>query len=295
MEMRVVVKRITRLRECVEELLEELEWRRVISPRDSVIIKPNFLTAPRAGVTTDLELLSCVASVVKERAGSVAVVETDSTGRDFDSIAEKLSLGCAVVNLSKRKKKEVRGRYGSYSLPELALNSRIVNLPVLKTHVLTRLTLAVKNLFGLLPEKDKEPYHWGISRTLCDLYGILKPEINILDATYVMDGEGPSEGRVRRAGFLLASRDALALDLAVCELIGMDAAKIEHLGLAMKHYPAEYEIEGDDVRLEDFRVPEVKLAEKLAALLQHSSMTRRILRQPLIRRGARRIKRAMRW
>lgn len=288
--MDVVVRRVDDLEEGVRDTLEEIRWKRVISSNDRVLVKPNFLTKPKKGVTTDPGLISAVVEVIKERTPEVAVVETDSTGRRFDPIARKLDLGCEAINLSKVEKRRVEGRYGSYVLPIPVLESKMVNIPVLKTHVLTRLTMALKNLFGLLPQKDKEPYHWRINQTLYDLYRIIKPEINILDATYVMDGDGPTKGRVRRAGHLAASRDALALDLAVCRFLGLKAEDVEHLNLALRHSPVQYEVVGDPWRLEDFQVPEVGRLEKLAALLQHYTITREALRQPLIKKGAKKVK-----
>ena len=209
---------------------------------------------------------------IRKRTSRIPVVETDSTGRRFDPIARKLDLGCEfeVINLSRAEERQVGGKFGS--------------------HVLTRLTMSMKNPFGLLPQRDKEPFHWRINHGLWGLYCIIKPEVNILDATYVMDGDGPSEGRVRRAGYLAASRDALSLDLAVCELLGLRVEDVEHLNLAARHYPVEYEVKGDVFDLEDFYVPEVGRMEKLAALLQHYSITRKALRQPLIKKGAKRVK-----
>ncbi len=159
-----------------------------------MLIKPNFLTRPRKGVTTNPGLIARVVEVLRERTDDVAVVETDSTGRRLEPVARSLDPGCEIINLSKTEKRRVKGIYGSYVLPALVLDSKVVNIPVLKTHVLIRLTMALKNLFGLLPQKGKEPFHWRINHVLCDLHGIIKPGINILDAIFVMDGDG-SAGR----------------------------------------------------------------------------------------------------
>ena len=242
--MDVIVRRIEGLEEGVRDALEGMKWRRVISPDDKVLVKPNLLTRPKKGVTTNPALIAGVVEVLKERTDDVAVVETDSTGRRLEPVARSLDLDCEIINLSKTEKRRVKGIYGGYVLPGLVLDSRVVNLPVLKTHVLTRLTMALKNLFGLLPQKDKEPFHWRINHVLCDLYGIIKPGINILDATFVMDGDEPSDGRVREAGYIVSSRDALALDLAVCGLLGLGREEVGHLEQAARHFPVDYEVRG---------------------------------------------------
>ena len=282
MKVKVIARKAKDLA-CIEEVFEALNWRNIIQRDDRVLIKPNFLTEPKQGVTTDLKLLSCVIEIVSERTRNLMVGETDSTGRNFDSVIEKLDLDCKIINLSKDKTQVVEGRYGSYRLPALALNSKLINLPILKAHVLTRVTLAIKNLFGFIQDKEKEPYHWRMDKLLYDLYHIFNPEINLLDAIYSMDKKGPSKGRVRKTDFVLASKDALALDLAACRIIGLNPAEVGHLNLIGSR---DYELVGDEIamHLEDFQVPEVSRLIRIGAFLQQYSVTRRLIRHPLIKK-----------
>lgn len=284
------MKKVEGLELAVENVLESVEWEEVIGRGDRVLVKPNFLGHPRVGLTTDLGLLNEIIKKLGER-GEVIVGETHSTGKNFDSVIQKLDLECPVVNLSHEEKVPVEGEYGSYRLPQVALESKVVNVPILKTHVLTRVTLGIKNLLGLLPEKEKEAYHHRIDHTLYDLYSIIRPELNLLDAIYAMEGQGPSRGEVREPGFIACSRDALALDLAACSLIGVEGKNIGHLRLAQENFPLSPERRGDRIKVEGFNVPEVSPWTRLGALLQGFSLTRGLLKKSLVRRGARKLTR----
>jgi uncharacterized protein (DUF362 family)/Pyruvate/2-oxoacid:ferredoxin oxidoreductase delta subunit len=105
----------------------------------------------------------------------------------------------------------------------------IINMPKLKTHSLCTMTGAVKNLFGLVPGKRKGMYHFkyrdaaSFTQMLLEIYLHVKPGLNIMDAVICMEGNGPSAGNPRRLGLIIASDDALALDLFAAELTGLAA------------------------------------------------------------------------
>ena len=83
-------------------------------------------------------------------------------------------------------------------LPHTVLNSDLlINVPGVGTHSTTRLTCALKNLFGLLPEKRKfSVYHpLGIDEIVADIYQAVKPDLNIVDAYRVTMDNGPSRAR----------------------------------------------------------------------------------------------------
>jgi uncharacterized protein (DUF362 family) len=116
-----------------------------------------------------------------------------------------------------------------------AVNSDfLVDLPAMKTHNQTVLSLGIKNLKGLLnlPSRKKchsmEPgkdLHYYVAR----LADRMPPMLTLLDGIYTLE-RGPSfDGRVRRSNLLVASRDILSADLVGCKILGHEPAEVPHL------------------------------------------------------------------
>ena len=101
----------------------------------------------------------------------------------------------------------------------------VVNIAKLKTHVETEITACVKNCFGIADTDTRKKAHLSTSiNRLCnaiiDLYSINPPKINILDGIYAMEGNGPTHGKPRFAGLLIASENALAVDFVAAKAMG---------------------------------------------------------------------------
>ena len=112
----------------------------------------------------------------------------------------------------------------------------IVNLPKLKTHILTGITGAIKNFLGLLPGSLKRDVHVTapngpvMAQALVDIWGGIKAKVprilNLMDGVIAMEGAGPTHGQARAVGRLLASTDPVALDVAAAIIMGFYPAKI---------------------------------------------------------------------
>ena len=116
-----------------------------------------------------------------------------------------------------------------------------VDLAKAKTHAMMTLTLAVKNLFGLIDSADRIAWHLAVGSDfgrfadlLLDLYLTVDPQINIIDGIIGMEGNGPGSGTPVASGFIAASSDALALDASVAERLGVKAEKLILLERAAK-------------------------------------------------------------
>lgn len=289
--MEVYFSRADNLEESLRGLLERLRWEEIVRKDDKILIKPNFCTHElREGVTTNVQLLNSLAGILKERSENVFVGETYSAGKDYGELEKRCKLDCDFANLSEMEAFDFSGEHGTYKIPRILKESKIINVPVLKTHVLTGVTLGIKNLFGLVQDRNKSKYHFRINGVLSDLAAI-QPHINILDATYGMDGDGPVDGKVHRTDFLLASRSVVALDLAACELIGVEPDSIEHLRLAAQRYGADYKIVGSSLKKLRFRVPRITKSVKLGALMQSNTLTRRIIEDQRVYPVAKKVKR----
>jgi uncharacterized protein (DUF362 family) len=294
--MEVYFERVDDLEKNVDELLRKLSWKKIIRKDDRVLIKPNFCTHQlKNGVTTNPDLLRALVDIISKRASDVSIGETHSAGKTFNKLRENLGPDFNLIDLSADETCLHKGQHGNYRLPKTALESKIVNVPVLKTHTLTKVTLGMKNLFGFIQDKSKTKYHRRINEVVAELTRTLNPEINILDGIYSMDHKGPTEGRVRETGFLLASRSVTALDAATCRLIGLDPSSVEHIKLASSNKEDEIRILGEgyaSMRLK-LEIPELNRLEKFGVLLQGNPVTRRMLEIPGVYPLARKIKKML--
>jgi uncharacterized protein (DUF362 family) len=250
--MKVFVKKVQAIQPDLEILLNCLNWKKLIKKDDTVLIKPNFCTNNlKDGVTTNLSLIKSLVDLLNTRAGEVIVGETISNWNNLDRLIKKLDFGCDFVNLSNLESKQFESSFGSLRLPKIVFESKLVNLPVLKTHVLTKLTVGIKNLFGLLQLKEKYKYHKVIDELLLELLGLVKPELNILDATHTMIGRGgPISGKVIKTNLLFASEDVVSLDIMASRFYCMDTSDVRHINLAAKRFGSEAELYGDIEEIE---------------------------------------------
>lgn len=78
-----------------------------------------------------------------------------------------------------------------------------------------------------LPEYKEKPLDIAIA----DMASVLRPHLSIIDGTVGMEGLGPSAGKPKALGAVIASVDAFAADSLACELMGLSAQDIPHLRL----------------------------------------------------------------
>jgi len=116
----------------------------------------------------------------------------------------------------------------------------IINFCKLKTHGMMGMSASVKNMFGVVPGTFKPEYHFrypdhaDFARMLIDLntYFSDKIKLCIVDAVVGMEGNGPTQGKPRKIGALLASHDPHKLDLLCAALIGLSPKDVPTLAVA---------------------------------------------------------------
>jgi len=117
----------------------------------------------------------------------------------------------------------------------------VVSIPVMKMHMHTGVSLAIKNMKGCLWRRSKVKLHMlapvpgrsekPIDIAIADMARHLTPQLAIIDGTVGMEGLGPSAGNARKLGAVVVSADAFAADAVACQLMGLDAATVPHLRL----------------------------------------------------------------
>lgn len=238
-----------------------------------VLLKPNLLSAspPESAVVTHPEVFRAALRIVKEGGGRPVMVESPAF-QPLGKVIEKSGYdrilkeeACEVADTADRRVLFYgRGTgYKRFELPEALFEADIViSLSKLKTHSLTHITGAVKNLFGLIHGLNKSRWHVkapsaeAFAGFLLDLYAALlkgfdppKTYIHIMDAIVGMEGEGPGRrGRPKKIGALLLGRDALAVDAVAVRLLRLDPEKVPTLVLGAKRNSGVTSMEHIDVK-----------------------------------------------
>ncbi|HTF99304.1 MAG TPA: DUF362 domain-containing protein [Nitrospirota bacterium] len=250
-----------------------------VRPGDLVLLKPNLLKArtPEAAVTTHPEVVRTAIRLVREAGGRAVVGDSPGMG-DLKKVAEKAGIldvvheeGADLVDFTEAVPVKNTGRFQRFEVARIACDADvIINLPKLKTHGMTTITGAVKNLFGCIPGKRKVQWHFstGVNhelfmQMLVELYALLRPQLTIMDAVVGMEGNGPGSGDPRVVGVILAGSDAVAVDAVASHLVGVPLQRHPVLQAAKRSGIGEVRITAieiigasiDDIEIVPFRLP----------------------------------------
>jgi len=129
---------------------------------------------------------------------------------------------------------------------------KIINIPVMKTHYLTTVTLAMKNLKGCLKREDKPKFHYiDLSRAIVELNKIIRPSLNVVDGTVTLR---PDQGAI------VVSQDIVAVDSVTCSLMDIDPKQVRHISLAAEAGLGEIELTRMDIKGEELKQLKISVA-----------------------------------
>ncbi len=242
------------------------------------ILKPNLVAGRNAetGSTTSFALLKAVAEEIQACGAEAVLCETPGT--EFDREATYTILGvvqfCAEHNIRILRVDPEGGtedwvelrpagakKLRRFHVPRILNEACLINLPVLKSHVVSIMTLGMKNPMGILPRPDRRAMHtFGIDQSIVDMNLGIKPGLTIIDGSMGQDGEGPLYGDKADLQVLVAGRNSLAVDLVSCQLVGVKPRDIPHLKLALEQLgKPSWSIVGEEISvIKKFRLPEQK-------------------------------------
>ncbi len=285
------------IRSAIERCLDQLGGLGAFVQKGQlVLLKPNLLSAkpPEEAVTTHPAVLEAAIGLVKV-AGGIPIVGDSPGGKisDLKSYWEATGTaevcrrqGVELVSFEKSGVYEKRIGNRKYYIARPVLDADvIINLPKLKTHSLTVLTGAVKNMFGVVPGIRKSMHHREAPKPrefaslVVDIYSLAKPHLNIVDAVVGMDGAGPSAGDPKELCFVMAGADAVSVDAAAAHLLGLDPMRVPTTQIAHRRGLGQ----GDIARIELLgEVPLVRRDFRWPSLWMYS-----LIPSSLARAGAR--------
>jgi uncharacterized protein (DUF362 family) len=221
-----------------------------VKPGQTVVIKPNIgwdVTADRAANTNP----DLVAAIVRHclEAGAQRVNVFDHTCDNWERCYSNSGMKKAVEDAGGRM---IPGNFeqnyrnvtipGAVKLKEALVHEQVIdsdvfiNVPVLKHHGSTSLTIAMKNLMGVV--YDRRFWHRNdLHQCIADFCLYRKPDLNIVDAMLVMTQNGPkgtSTADLVKKNSLLVSSDIVAIDAASAMVFGAKPEEINYLTNAEK-------------------------------------------------------------
>lgn len=278
----------------------------IIKSGERVLLKPNLLKGklPDAAVTTHPEILRAAIRLVREAGAHPYVGDSPGIG-NLRRVCEKAGI-LAVLEEEKTPLVEFEevvvlkssGRFQRFEIAKAAADAdAIINLPKLKTHGMTTLTGAVKNMFGCIPGRRKVQWHFSTGvdhaafmRMLVELSLLLKPRLTIMDAVVAMEGNGPGSGDPTQVGVVVGSRDIFALDAVSASIVGLPPDALPVLRVAKEIGAGEIRLDHiqilglpiASVQVKHFRIPPIehlewKLPEWAKRKLKNAITTRPII------------------
>lgn len=210
-----------------------------------VLLKPNLLTAytPDKAVTTHPKFIEALVRIIKDYDCELWLGDSpNGVQQSLEDVWNKSGMETLCNRYGVVKKLFEKG--GATLKNDILISNAVleadylINLPKFKTHGLTVLTLAVKNMFGIVPGLRKTDFH-RTSKTRADfatnlvkIAEIRKPDLNIMDGITAMAGNGPSGGYPLHVGLVAMGRDAHAIDFTITKLLKIDAKDIDTLKAA---------------------------------------------------------------
>ncbi|MCP4547609.1 MAG: DUF362 domain-containing protein [bacterium] len=244
-------------REIVRKAVEALGGiGRFVEPGAVVALKPNasFDKPADWGATTHPDVLSAVIELCFE-AEAKRVYVIDHTMARPDRCFRRNGTSDAVAAFPKAKLVSLDNEKGyvTVDLPDGKALKRtmipkvlqradvFINLPTAKSHSATGVSLGLKNLMGLVWDRNHFHNSIDLDQGVADLATILKPQLTILDALKVLQTGGPTgPGKVLEFGGVVAGVDPVAVDaygagLSTWNGQTMKPAQIAHIKKAADH------------------------------------------------------------
>jgi uncharacterized protein (DUF362 family)/Pyruvate/2-oxoacid:ferredoxin oxidoreductase delta subunit len=236
----------TKLHFSMEKLLSNIGGiGAFVKPGQSVLIKPNLLSdaTPDQAVTTHPEVVRALIRILKQHGAKPCVADSPASVVKLEQVWERTGFGVMceeegvpLLNMEKSGSRmfEVNGFRFAIAKPVLDADA-VISVCKVKTHSLTVLTAAVKNMYGAIPGFQKAMLHKmhptpaEFGRLLGAIYDTIPATLNIADAVFGMEGDGPGAGTPIHLGFLAASSDAATLDIALCRILKIKPETVPYL------------------------------------------------------------------
>jgi len=238
--------------------------KRFVRRGDDVVIKPNICTGyhgPEYAATTNPDVVGTLVALCR-RAGAGRVRVMDSPfGGPADEAYRVSGIAAAVEKAGGEMDFMAPAKFREYRIPDgqsisswpiyrdvLACDV-LIDVPIAKDHGLTRLSLAGKNLLGVVLEPGS--IHSDIGQRTADLVSVCRPTLTVVDAVRVLTANGPTGGDlndVERLDTVVAGADIVAADSYAATLFDLRGEDIPYVRAAAAMGLGEMDLDKVEVR-----------------------------------------------
>ncbi len=227
-----------------------------------ILLKPNLVVSKPAsgGATTHPEIVAAVIEYLKEKGYyRISITEGswvgDSTVKAYKACgytALSKHYGVKLIDLQKDDFTEIETQGEKLKICRTVVELRqnggsLVNLPVLKGHGQTKLTCALKNLKGCIPDSEKRRYHsLGVHMPVALLNTVIKPAFTLVDG---LNGDPYWEegGSPEKRDLLLLGRDSVSIDSYACSLLDIDKTAVKYIAIAESYGVGTSSVSKEDI------------------------------------------------
>jgi len=232
------------MEKAIEDSLDLIDYKFQKDIR-KVAIKPNmcYYWDYSTGQTTDPKFVAAIIQILREKISpdvDISIVESDASAMKckyafkflgYEKIAEQYHV--KLVNLSEVEaepaKVTVRDQNFNFMVPQIIKKADLrINIPKMKYMELSKISCALKNIYGCNPYPKKFKYHSRLSETIVALNKVMPFNLCILDGIIV-----PSS-QASKLGLVMASRDSVAMDTAAAKILGVNPKSVKYIVLAEK-------------------------------------------------------------
>ncbi len=245
-------------KQMVKELLAEIKPETEIDKKALIGIKPNLVVAKPAssGATTSPEIVAGLIEYLKSKGRDKIVIMEGSWVGDRTAKAFKV---CGYEDLSQKYNVPLidlqKDKYQEYEINGLRISicdyvtkvDYLINIPVLKGHCQTRITCALKNMKGCIPNSEKRKFHtMGLHKPIAYLNKLIKQNLIIVDG---MNGDLNFEegGNPVQMNRIIAGKDPVLIDTYAAHLIGYSIEEVPYIVMAESIGVGSTDLENADI------------------------------------------------
>lgn len=226
--------------------------RKFVSPGDNVIIKPNCcvdnLSYEYAATTNPFVVGALVKMALETGASRVRVMDNPfGEARTAEKAYQMSGITEQVVGAGGEMEVMTEMNFVQEDIPgawylrrvwvyrEILEADVVINVPVVKSHGLSKMTLAMKNMMGVI--RLRELLHNQLGENIADLNRLVRSDLVVVDAVRMLMENGPTGGSlddVKQADTVIASSDVVAADTVAAGLFNLDPTALSYLRAARK-------------------------------------------------------------